>query len=109
MNNLELVKEMLKHIGDHTIEQDKIIAKGCVMLLDYVEVVGTAQRTELKAEPKKKAAAPKKETKTAKRGLDHGKICALYKANWSIKAIADEMDSNDATIRYHLKKEGLIK
>ena len=56
---------------------------------------------------KAKKVAEQKETKTKK--VDHGKICALYKANWSIKAIADELDCNQATVRYRLKKEGLIK
>ena len=41
-------------------------------------------------------------------GKDSGVLLELT-AMEAAKAIADEMDSNDATIRYHLKKEGLIK
>ena len=100
MTNTEIIKTLVGMIVPKT-ELDDAIKKTVLALL---------AEAEPKAEPKKRAAAPKKEAKkTTHKGLDHGKICALYKANWSIKAIADEMDSNDATIRYHLKKEGLIK
>lgn len=96
MTNTELVKVLLAHIGDEP-NNDKNIAKACIILLGEAEP---------KATPSMGAAKPK-ETKPKK--VDHGKICALYKANWSIKAIADEMDCNQATVRYRLKKEGLIK
>lgn len=39
--------------------------------------------------------------------LDHGKICALYKAGWSISAIADEMGCSRHAVSDHLTKEGL--
>ena len=95
MSNAEIIKTLVGMIVPKT-ELDDAIKKTVLALL---------AEAEPKATPK-----PKKEVKkTAHKGLDHGKICALYKANWSIKAIAEEMDSNDATIRYHLKKEGLIK
>ena len=99
MNNIEIVKTLLDGMGK-TVEADKTLAAACIVLLDEV-------MTDKKPVTKTKKTESTK--KTAHKGLDHGKICALYKANWSIKAIAEEMDSNDATIRYHLKKEGLIK
>lgn len=41
--------------------------------------------------------------------LDHGKICALYRANWSVEKIADEMNCHVSSVYNHLNKEGLIK
>lgn len=100
MNNIEIVKTLMYSMGK-TVEADKALAAACIVLLDEV-------MTGKKEAPA--VSKPKKEAKTAaKRGLDHGKICALYKAGWSIKAIADEMGSADGTIRYHLQKEGLVK
>lgn len=106
MTNAEMALELLELIGPDP-------RHNCILKEAIRQVLKepSAKQPEPEAEPKKRAAAPKTKEpkKTVKRGLDHGKICALYKANWSIKAIAEEMDSNDATIRYHLKKEGLIK
>lgn len=99
MTNAEIIKTLVGMIVPKT-ELDDAIKKTVLALL---------AEAEPKATPPKKAAAKNKETKTAHRGLDHGKIVALYKAGWSIKAIADEMGSVDGTIRYHLQKEGLIK
>lgn len=53
------------------------------------------------------------ETKTEKKGplapVDHGKICALYKAGWACTKIADEMRCTTQTVINHLKKEGIYK
>lgn len=40
--------------------------------------------------------------------VDKGKIGALYKAGWSYYQIAEEMFVNEWTVKYVLKKEGLI-
>ena len=97
MSNIDIVKTLLNGMGK-TVEADKALAAACIVLLDEV-------MTGKKEAPAKKTAEPKK----AAQKVDHGKICALYKANWSIKAIADELGCNQATVRYRLKKEGLIK
>lgn len=62
------------------------------------EVIENA-KPEPKEEPKDETKAPKK--------LDHGKICALRKAGWSVSKIADEMGCSGPTVRYHLDKEGI--
>lgn len=94
MTNVEIVKELLKQMYQiDDINDIKKLNGACIALLDVADPKATPKP---KAEPK-----PKK--------VDHGKICALYKANWSIKAIADEMDCNQAIVRYRLKKEWRIK
>lgn len=49
---------------------------------------------------------PPKE-KPKKGRIDVGKICALYRANWSVAKIADEMGCSQPTVRNVLKREGL--
>ena len=39
--------------------------------------------------------------------IDHGKIVALYKAQWSIKKISDEIGCSQQTVINHLKKAGV--
>jgi len=95
MTNIGIVKTLLDNMGK-SVEADKALAAACIVLLDEV-MTG-----------KKEAPSEPKETKP-KKTVDHGKICACYKAGWSIKAIADEIGCNQATVRYRLKKEGLIK
>lgn len=60
-------------------------------------------KTKPKPEPK-----PKKKKEPEGTKLDHGKIVALFKANWSLAKIADEMGTSASAISYHLKKDGLI-
>lgn len=59
-----------------------------------------------KQEPPK-PEPPKNEANKATKKLDHGKICALRKAGWSVSKIADEMGCSGPTVRYHLDKEGI--
>lgn len=58
-------------------------------------------------EPVEKAVEEPK-PKPAKSSADHGKICACYKAGWSVAKIADECRCSDQTVRNHLKQEGLM-
>lgn len=62
-------------------------------------------RVEPKLQKEKQIWPPKKEPAR----VDHDKICALYKAKWTIAKIADEMGCSEQTIRNHLDKEGLRK
>ncbi|MBE6129576.1 MAG: hypothetical protein E7185_09905 [Erysipelotrichaceae bacterium] len=61
-----------------------------------------------KPEPKKKQTSawpPKKDPKV----IDHGKICACYKAGRSVAWIADDIGCSAQTVINHLKKEGIYK
>ena len=66
------------------------------------------QEEPKEAEPEPKEAehieiAPKK----IKRKIDKGKVGALYKADWSVAKIADEMRCSQGTIYKILKELGL--
>ena len=43
-------------------------------------------------------------TSTQKKGIDTGKVIALYKAGWSHDKIADEMGISKTTVHYHINK-----
>lgn len=47
---------------------------------------------------------PKQEPETKQKKIDIGKIYALYDANWSTKAIADELGVTQQTVRNWLKR-----
>ena len=51
--------------------------------------------------------AMKKLSGGAKPIFDKGKLQALRRAGWSVKAIADEMKCSEQTVRNHMKKEGI--
>ena len=79
---------------------------------DLYESKGFLVKVQNKVDPKlqekpkeKQIWGPKKEPVR----IDHNKICALYKAKWTIAKIADEMGCSEQTIRNHLDKEGLRK
>ena len=71
---------------------------------DDYEVV--EPETEEPEEPSPAEEEPPKKKKFPA-PVDHGKIVALYKAGWTLTAIADEMRCSQQTISNHLKKEGL--
>lgn len=96
MSNTEIAIKLIKVMEPASVT-DEAIKQAVLALLGGAEP---------KAKPKK-ADEPKKEKPTKK--LDHGKICATYKAGWPIKEIAKEVDASEGAIRYHLQKEGLIK
>ena len=98
MTNIEIAVKLI-NVMDPSSVTDEAIKQAVLALL---------AEAEPKAEPKDKPKA-KPSAETKRPNVDNGKICALYKANWSIKAIADELNCNQATVRYWLKKEGLIK
>ena len=50
-----------------------------------------------------------KKIQSAKKAVDAGKICALWKAGWARKAIADDVKCDPKTVDYHLRKAGLKK
>jgi DNA-binding NarL/FixJ family response regulator len=100
MSNNEIIRELLERIYQTDNADDmKRLTGACIAILDAAEP---------KAKPKEKKAEPKQE-KTKHKKVDAGKIKACYEAGWPIKLIADEIQASEATVRYHLKKEGLIK
>ena len=56
---------------------------------------------------KSKTSNCSQDSKPIVKKLDHGKICALFKAGWPPVKIADEMGCSPSTVTYHLQKEGL--
>ena len=97
MTNIEIVRELLRQMYQiDDITNIKRLNGACIALLDVAEPKATPKP---KAEPKE----------TKKKQLDHGKICALYKAGWPLQKIADEVGGTYSAVRQHLKKEGLIK
>lgn len=98
MSNVEIAVKLINVMEPASVT-DEAIKQAVLALLGEAEP---------KAEPKDKPKAkPSAETKRPK--VDHGKICATYKAGWPIKEIAKEIGASEGTVRYHLQKEGLIK
>lgn len=71
-------------------------------LEEYTEIEPEAKPDPEPEKPIKKPALPKEK-------IDHGKICALYKAGWTCTAIAEEMKCNAQTVINHLVKEGIYR
>ena len=63
-----------------------------------------AHATLLVAQIEEKTEEPKKRSK-----IDHDKIIALYKANWTVQKIVNELGCSVPTVVNTLKKEGLWK
>ena len=71
-------------------------------ILDSVD-----ERKPMPSKSVKKKSKTSDCTEPAKPKLDHGKICALFKAGWPPVKIADEIGCSPSTVTYHLQKEGL--
>ena len=106
MSNIEIVKVLLKHIGED-LSQDKAIAAGCITILDATDpkpAVAASRQKATDADAPEKPAASKPAAKREK--FDTGKMKALLQGGWSIPKIADEMGVSDQTVRNHMKREG---
>ena len=90
MNDIELLKEMLKLIGE--ANQNVTLAEACYIIVD---------RMKPEEEPK---AEPKKETKRGRKAFDMGKLKALLDGGWSVPNIAEEMKVSDQTIYNKMKQ-----
>lgn len=104
---LQIVKILLRHYGDHPIQNDALIA-GAIVLLDGAPI------NEVEHEPKRaktKQGAPKKtEPKSGaskREPFDVGKLHSLYDGGWSAAMIAEDMGVSEATVYNYAKKEGL--
>lgn len=62
------------------------------------------QIEEAKAKKAEKKIAPKVNKAHHKSKLDLGRIAALYRNNWTIKNIADDLRVSEQTIRNHLQE-----
>lgn len=100
MDKITAARLLIQHMGT---DPDLALAMriGAVALLEPKE----KPKEEAKESPKEKPAAKKR----GRPALDEGKIGALYKAGWSVTAIADEMGVSKATIDSRLKKMDLKK
>ena len=110
--------------------KDTIIREGIKKMLDRAESVQKPERSAGKAEqtaekssgkaekPEQKSTPPlirEKEMTQAKIAqppsggvrpkFDKGKLLALRRAGWTVKAIAEEMKCSEQTVRNHMKKE----
>lgn len=74
-----------------------------------VEVFEEPEEAENPKEEKPEEPKEEQKKKPKKNEVDHGRICACYKAGWSVAKIADECQCSDQTVRNHLKQEGLMR
>lgn len=105
MNNIDIVKVILSHIGEDP-KQDRALAQGCIVILGGADPEGPATAPEPKPE-KTKPPKPQKKTEPKRPPFDTGKMKALYDRGWSAAMVADEMGVSVATIYSMAKKEGL--
>lgn len=73
-------------------------------LEEYTEI-----EPEAEPDPEPEKTVKKSAQTETKKSIDHGKICALYKAGWTCTAIAEEMKCNAQTVINHLVKEGIYR
>ena len=52
---------------------------------------------------------PKKRRQGQRGDLDHGKICALFNAGWTMRNIAEEMGCSVSTVNYVIKNKFFTK
>ena len=82
------------------------IEVSCVLLSLSALVSAAGIKQEIpERTPEPEARQEKEEPLKKKRKIDAGKIRALRKANWTVKAIADEMQCTIATVYRALGKE----
>ena len=102
MTNIEIAKTILKYVGQDSIEVDRALCAGVILLLD-------GQKATKPERTKPDAPATTAPKRGGRPPFDTGKMRALLKAGWSIAKIADEMGVTETTIRKHCKEEGLLK
>ena len=105
MERIDIAKILLKYIGTESVEADRAIAQGIIVILNGV---GEPEPVQKQDDPEK-PATEQKPRRGGRPPFDTGKMRALLKAGWSIAKIADEMGVTETTIRKHCKEEGLLK
>lgn len=116
MTNLDALKEWIRITGklvdmvEEPAPKEDAAPKQQKEVKDPAPEVKEAPKPEPKKEAPKKSDAASKQQKSRGRQpmvLDEGKIGALYKAGWSVTAIADEMGASKSTVDARLKKMGV--
>ena len=128
MTNIDIAKTILKYVGRDSIEVDRALAEGCIILLSKADEVTITNsigpgciapeeaakaltkqnKHDSKIVPKQEKTEQKQAKKPGpkKSTFDVGKLSALWKAGWSIPKIADEMGVSEPTVRKYLKQIG---
>ena len=102
---------MLVRMESDTMVSDLYGADGYVVMKEEPEPEPVPEPVP-EPKPAKQTKQPKQkkqiwEPKQDPVRIDHGKIVALYKAQWPIKKISDEIGCSQQTVINHLKKEGV--
>ena len=105
MSNTEIVRAILKYIGRDSIEVDRALCQGVILLLETEENEPEPDRKIVPKQEKPEQKAPK-QTARKKPSFDVGKLAALWKAGWSVQKIADEMGVSEPTVYRYLKQIG---
>ena len=105
MTNIDIAKTILKYVGQDSIEVDRALCEGVIMLLEKADETPETDRKIVPKQEKQEQKAPK-QTARKKSSFDVGKLAALWKAGWSIPKIADEMGVSEPTVRKYLKQIG---
>ena len=128
MTNIDIAKTILKYVGQDSIEVDRALAEGCIILLskadeatftssigpgciapeEAAKILTKQNKPDRKKVPKQEKPEQKaqKQTTRKKSSFDVGKLAALWKAGWSVRKIADEMGVSEPTVRKYLRQIG---
>lgn len=83
MTNIDIAKTILKYVGQDSIEVDRALCQGVILLLETEE---NEPETDSKIVPEQEKPEQKalKQTTRKKSSFDLGKLAALWKAGWSV-------------------------
>lgn len=117
MTNLEALKELIRITGklvdlieEESEQEEDAALKTKPNAGEPASEVKEEPKPEPEKEESKKTPAASEQQKSRGREpmeLDDGKIGALYKAGWSLAAIADEMGVSRTAVNARLKKLGI--
>ena len=105
MTNIDIAKTILKYVGQDSIEVDRALCQGVILLREKADDEPETDRKIVQKQEKPKQKTPKAPGKK-RSTFDVGKLSALWKAGWSIPKIADEMGVSEPTVRKYLKQIG---
>ena len=105
MTNIDIAKTILKYVGQDSIEVDRALCQGVILLLETEENAPEPDRKIVPKQEKAEQKAPKQTTRK-KSSFDVGKLAALWKAGWSVQKIADEMGVSEPTVYKYPKQIG---
>ena len=79
MTNIDIAKTILKYVGQDSIEVDRALCQGVILLLESEENTPESDRKIVPKQEKTEQKAPK-QTARKKSSFDVGKLSALWKA-----------------------------